>query len=94
MEITQSETFAKRKAHFKNMKTVQDIFGITSSIPTFTLQKSQKEERERGPEKIFEDIIAEILPNMGKEKVTQVQKAQRLLFRMRSKKNIPKHTVT
>ena len=37
MEITQSETFAKRKAYFKNMKTVQDIFGITSSIPTFTL---------------------------------------------------------
>lgn len=37
VEITHSETFAKRKAHFKNMKTVQDIFGITSSIPTFTL---------------------------------------------------------
>lgn len=36
MEITQSETFAKRKAHFKNMKTAQVIFGI-SSIPTFTL---------------------------------------------------------
>ena len=34
------------------------------------------EEREKGPEKIFEEIIAENLPNMGKERVTQVQEAQ------------------
>ena len=32
------------------------------------------EEREKGPEKIFEEIIAENFPNMGKEIVNQVQK--------------------
>ena len=30
----------------------------------------------KGPEKIFEEIIAENLPNMGKEIINQVQEAQ------------------
>ena len=30
------------------------------------------EEREKGPEKIFEEIIVENFPNMGKEIATQV----------------------
>ena len=34
------------------------------------------EEREQGPEKIFEEIILENITNMGKEIVTQVQEAQ------------------
>ena len=37
---------------------------------------SEGEERETGPEKIFEDIIADNFPNMGKEVVCQVQAAQ------------------
>ena len=32
--------------------------------------------REKGPEKIFEEIIAENVPNMGKESLTQIQEAQ------------------
>ena len=34
------------------------------------------EEKEKGPEKIFEEIIAENFPNMGKESPTQIQEAQ------------------
>ena len=34
------------------------------------------EEREKGPEKIFEEIRVENFPNMGKEIATQVQEAQ------------------
>ena len=36
------------------------------------------EEREKVPEKLFEEIIVENFPNMGKEKATKVQKAQRV----------------
>ena len=36
----------------------------------------RRREREKGPEKIFEEIIAENIPNMGKEIVNQVQEAQ------------------
>ena len=34
------------------------------------------EEREKGPEKIREEVTAENFPNMGKEIVNQVQEAQ------------------
>ena len=34
-----------------------------------------EEEREKGPEKIFEEIIAENFPNVGKEIINQVQEA-------------------
>ena len=36
------------------------------------------EETEKGPKKIFEEIIVENFPNMGKEIATQVQEAQRV----------------
>ena len=35
----------------------------------------EREDR-KGPENIFEEIIAETFPNMGKEIVNQVQEAQ------------------
>ena len=37
-----------------------------------------RKRREKGPEKIFEEIMAENFPNMGKETVTQVQEVQRV----------------
>ena len=37
---------------------------------------SQEEKREKGPEKIFEEIIAEKFPDMGKEIINKLQKAQ------------------
>ena len=38
----------------------------------------EEEEKKKGSEKIFEAIIVENFPNMGKEIVTQVQKEQRV----------------
>ena len=35
-------------------------------------------EREKGPEEIFEEIIVENFPNMGKGIVSQVQQAQKV----------------
>ena len=49
------------------------------------------EEREKGPEKIFEVIIVENFPNMGKEIATQVQETQRVPYRIKPKE---KHTKT
>ena len=45
------------------------------------------EEREKGPEKIFEEIIAENFPNMGKEIVNQVPGG------INPRRNILRHTV-
>ena len=50
-------------------------------------------DRERGPEKIFEEIIVENFPNMGKEIATQVQEAQRVTYRINPRRNTPRHIV-
>lgn len=47
-----------------------------SSIVTFTWWGSQKEEREKGTENIFEEIIDENFPNLGKETDIQMKEAQ------------------
>ena len=51
----------------------------------------EEEEREKGPEKIFEEIIVENFPNMGKEIATQVQAVQRVPYRINQRKNTPRH---
>ena len=55
--------------------------------------KSHRRRREKGSEKIFEEIIAENFPNMGKEIVNQVQEVQRVTGRINSRSNIPRHRV-
>ena len=51
------------------------------------------EEREKGPEKIFEEIIVKNFPNMGKEIATQVEEAQRVPYRINPSRNMLRHTV-
>ena len=50
------------------------------------------EEGEKGSDKIFEKIIAENFPNMGKEIVNQVQKAQRVPGRRNPRRNSETHS--
>ena len=51
------------------------------------------EEREKGPEKIFEEIIVKNFCNMGKEIATQVQEVQRVPGRINPRRNMPRHIV-
>ena len=53
----------------------------------------RRREREKGPEKIFEEIIVENFPNVGKEIATQVQEAQRVPYRINPRRNMPRHIV-
>ena len=48
-------------------------------------------EKKKGYEKSFEEIIVENVPNMGKEIVNQVQEAQRVQYRINSRRNTPRH---
>ena len=50
-------------------------------------------QREKGPEKIFEAIIAEKFLNMGKEIANQVQKVERVPGRINPMRNTPRHIV-
>ena len=53
--------------------------------------RGPRRRREKGPEKIFEEIIAKNFPNMGKEIVNQVQEAQRVPYRINPRRNMPRH---
>ena len=50
-----------------------------------------EEEKKKGYEKIFEEIIVEISPNMEKEIVNQVQESQRIPYRINPRRNTPRH---
>ena len=52
---------------------------------------SEEEEKKKGTEKIFEEIIVENFSNMGKEIIIQVQKAQRVPYRINPRRNTPRH---
>ena len=53
----------------------------------------EREEREKRPEKIFEEMIVENFPNMGKERATQVQEVQRVPYRINPRRNTPRHII-
>ena len=50
-----------------------------------------EEEKKKGTEKIFEEIIVKNFPNMGKEIVNQVQEAQRVPYWINPRRNTPRH---
>ena len=53
----------------------------------------EEEERQREPKKIFEEIIVENFPNMGKEIATQVQDVQSFPGRINPRRNTLRHIV-
>ena len=52
-----------------------------------------EEEKKKGYEKIFEEIIVENFPSMEKEIVNQVQEEQRVPYRINPRRNMPRHTL-
>ena len=75
VEINATEQNIEKRMK-RNEDSLRDLWHNIKQ-PTFALSRSQKEKGERkDPEKIFEEIIAENFPNMGKETVNQVQGAQ------------------
>ena len=51
----------------------------------------EEEEKNKGYEKIFEEIIVENFPNMEKEIVNQVQEVQSIPYRINPRRNTPRH---
>ena len=53
--------------------------------------RDPRRREKEGYKRIFEEIIVENFPNMEKEIVSQVQKAQRVLNRINPRRNVPRH---
>ena len=58
--------------------SLRDLWDNIKCTNSRIIGVSEEEEKKKGTEKIFEEIIVENLPNMGKEIVNQVQEAQRV----------------
>ena len=77
------------KRNAGSLRDLWDVKGMNIHIIGVT----EGEERDKRPEKIFEEIIDKNFQNMGKEIVRQVQEAQRVPGRINSRRNTPRPTV-
>ena len=75
VEFTAAEQ-NKEKRMKRNEDSLRDLWDNIKCNNIHIIGVPEGEEREKGPEKIFEEIIVENFPNMGKEIATQVQEAQ------------------
>ena len=90
VEITAEEQ-NKEKRMQRIGDNLRDLWDNTKSNNIRIIGVSEKEEKKKGSEKISEEIIVENFTNMGKEIVTQVQKAHRVPHRINPRRNTPKH---
>ena len=67
--------------------SLRDVWDNIKHSNIWIIGVQEEEEKKKGTEKIFEEIIVENFPNMGKEIVNQIQEAQRVPYR----KNMPRH---
>ena len=78
----------------KRMKRIEDsLRDIWDNIKHTNIQiigVPEGEEKKKGTEKIFEEIIVENFPNMGKEIVNQIQEAQKVPHRINPRRNTPR----
>ena len=83
----------KEKRVKRNEDSLRDLWDNSKGNNIRIIGVPEGVEREKGPEKIFEEIIVENFPNMGKEIATQVQEAQRVPYRINLRRNTPRHIV-
>ena len=82
----------KEKRMKRSEDSLRDLWDIKCTN-IHIIRVPEGEEREKGPEKIFEEIIVENFPNMGKEIATQVQEVQRVPGRINPRRNTLRHIV-
>ena len=75
VEFTAAEQ-NKEKRMKRNEDSLRDLWDNIKCTSIRIIGVPEGGEREKGPEKIFQEIIVENFPNMGKEIATQVQEAQ------------------
>ena len=95
LEDKMVEITAREQNKGKRMKRIEDSFrDLWDNIKCTNIRiigVPEEEEKKKGSEKIFEEIIVENFSNMGKEIVNQVQEAQRVPYRINPKRNMLRH---
>ena len=73
------------------MRKVSDLWDNIKRTNIRIIGVPEEEEKKKGTEKIFEEIIVENVPNMGKKIVNQIQEPQRVPYRINPRRNTLKH---
>ena len=82
----------KQKKNKKNKDSLRTLWDNIKYI-NICIIRVPEEEREKGLEKIFEEIKAENFPNMGKETVNPVQEVQKVPGMLNPRRNTLRHIV-
>ena len=90
VEITTAEQ-NKEKRMKRIEDSLRDLWDNIKCTNIRIIGVPEEEEKKKGTEKIFEEIIVENFPNMGKEIVNRVQEAQRVPYRIHPRRNTPRH---
>ena len=77
----------------RNEDSLRDLWDNIKRNNIRIIGVPEGEEKEKGPKKIFEEIIAENFPNMGKGIATQVHEAQQVPYRINPRRNTLRHIV-
>ena len=92
VEITSEE-----QNKVKRMKRTEDSFRqLWDNIKCTNIQiigVPEEEEKNKGYEKVFEEITVENIPNMEKEVINHIQGAQRVQYKINPRENPPRHTL-
>ena len=89
LQIT-SEEQNKVKRMKRIEDSLRDLWDNIKHTNIWIIGVPGQEEKKKGYEKIFEEIIGEHFLNMEKEIVNQVQEAQRVSYRINPKRNTPR----
>lgn len=82
---------SKEKRMKRNEGTLRDLWDSIKCTDIHTIGVPDGEQKEKGLEKIIEDIIVKNFLNMRKETLTQVQEVQRIPYRVKPWRNKPRH---
>ena len=90
VEITIAEQ-NKEKRMKRTEDSLRDLWDNIKHTIIRIIGVPEEEEKKKAIEKIFEEIIVENFPNMGKEIVNQVLEAQRVPHRINPRTNMSRH---
>ena len=86
MEITTAEQNKEKKTK-RIEDNLRDLWDNIKRTNIRIIGVPKEEEKKKGTEKIFKEIIVENFPNMGKEIINQVQEAQKVPYRIKPRRN-------
>ena len=91
-ESTQKEE-EKEKRFRKNEHVVRELQDNMKHNNIHIIGRPEGEEEEQGTENLFERVLTENFPNLMREKVTQIQKTQRVPMKRSPKRPTARHII-